>query len=80
MLLLHQSQRLTLQLDVFEEVFIIVCLSLLQVAAVPHFGLLYISFFAFKLSGYTVFAHLDKNDFSRHKKNGSLKSEYQYLI
>lgn len=56
------------------------CLSLLQVAVVPHFGLLYTSFFAFKLSGYTHFACLDKNDFSRHKKNGSLKSEYQYLI
>lgn len=36
--------------------------------------------FCIKLSGYTHFACLDKNDFSRHKKNGSLKSEYQYLI
>lgn len=80
MLLLHHSQLLTLQLDVLEEVFIIVCLSLLQIAAVTGFCLPYFSFFAFKLSGYKVFARLDKNGFSKHKKNGSLKSEYQNLI
>lgn len=79
MLLLHHSQLLTLQLDVLEEVFIIVSLSLLQVAAVIGFGLPYFSFFAFKLSGYTIFTRLDKNDFSKHK-NGSLKSECQNLI
>lgn len=80
MLLLHHSQILTPQLDVLEEVFIIVCLSLLQVAAVTGFGLPYSSFLAFKLSGSTGFAHLDKNGFSKHKKTGSLKSEYQNLI
>lgn len=80
MLLLHHSQLLTLQLDVLEEVFIIVCLSLLQVAAVTGFGLPYFSFFAFKLSGYTVFVHLDKNYFYKHKRNGSWKSECQNLI
>lgn len=80
MLLLHHSQLLSLQLDVLEEIFIIVCLSLLQVAAVADFGLPYFSFFAFKLSRYTVFALLDKNYFSKHKKNYSLKSEYQNLI
>lgn len=61
MLLLHHSQLLTLQLDMLGEICIIVCLSLLQVAAVTGFGLPYFSFFfAFKLPGYTVFARLDK--------------------
>lgn len=61
-------------LGVFEEVFITVCLCLLQVVPGTGFALPYFSFFfAFILSGYTSVC-LDKVGFSKHKKTGSLKS------
>ena len=67
-------------LDVFEEVFIIVCLCLLQVVPVTVFGLPSFSFLHLNRQDTHFFSRLDKNAFSKHKKTRSLKSENHQAI